>query len=312
MAESTIHPQGTQGGRLSEPPGCSCFLALIVAALALLAVAQAECSQPGWDANRLGGLLMALVGTTMGGLVLGRLLQGLVDRRPADRGDSGTSRPQRALTVAAPLERQRPTGWGVLLLWGVALFWNVPLGVVATGTVGLWVQHGWPFLPLLILVVLFAVFGTVVIGLAGYATVVEFPGLRGLRPPEVKLSAHPLRPGGNYEMTLKQLGPLHLRTLQVLLLCEQQVPYPDGEGGTNTRVVTVYLAELIREEDLRIDEDRPYTSRCPFQLPEEARPSLEVEPNQVRWKLGVKGRRPGWHLGFQFDYSVGVVPRDPS
>jgi hypothetical protein len=163
--------------------------------------------------------------------------------------------------------------------------------------------------PLLVLVAVFALLGALVLGLAVVALLEEFPGIRRLRPARVQLSAHPLRPGGAYELAVQQPGPARLRVLRVVLLCETHVPYPDGEGGTYDKIETAFEAELLRREELRVEGGAPpFTARCPFSLPEDVPPSRDEEPRQVRWKVVVRGRQTGFPLRFAFDYPVAVFP----
>jgi hypothetical protein len=273
-------------------------VALGLAALALLALTRGVWSQPDRGASLLGGLLMI----TGWGLALSWLLGWLLERR---QGSISSVPESPAGTVH--LLRERPTAPGVLLLWGVALFWNAPVALAAGGAVQRWAQ-GQPSVPLLVLVAFFALFGLLLLGLAGYATVEEWPRLRGLQSARVELSDHPLRPGGSYELVVCQPGSVRLRALRVLLLCEQHVSYPDGEGDTYEKIESAFQAELVGEVDVRLEDGHPFTARCPFFLPEDARPSNAAEPGKVRWKVVVKGRRAGWHLGFAFAFPVTVVP----
>jgi hypothetical protein len=306
MSGSRLHPPDAP---LAEPPTWGCFVGLGLAGLPLLALTASVWTRPGWDADVLGGLLVAVFGLPLGGVLLVRLGHWLWSRGARDMGAWPIPRARPAPATATCLERDRPTVSGVLLLWGMALIWDVPVGVAAVGALRLLAQ-GKPSVPLLVFVGLFALFGLMLLGLAGYASLEEWPGLRGLRAPVVEVTAHPLRPGGTYELAVSQPGPLRLHTWHVVLRCERHVPQPDGEGGTYDKMETAFEAELLREADLRIEATLPHTARCPFSLPADARPSRSEEPNKVRWMVRVAGRRTGWHRRFRFDYPVQVSPSD--
>jgi hypothetical protein len=301
-------PFGSAAGeRANDTPGWGCFTALGLAGLGLFAFTGWVWRQPKWDVDMVGGLLMVILAATFGGIGLYRLVDRLFPRRPEAPGQGPTPDSLRWPARDVCLERTRPTAEGVALLWGVAAFWNVPVGVAALGVYRLFAQ-GWQAVPPLLFVTFFALFGLVLLALAGYATVEEWPRLRGLRPAQVTVSTHPLRPAGCYELTVQQPGPIHLRELQVVILCEIQVPHPDGEGGTYNKQETAFQAELVREEDLQLPGVLPYSARRRFSLPADARPSSQPGSNEVCWKVAVLGRRPGWRLSFAFDYPVTVIP----
>lgn len=308
MSDAPHHPEETISEQLSEAPGWGCLLVLGLAALALLPITYWVWSRPHWDAEQLFSLLMAVLGFTVGAIALYRLGTWLVTRQPRDWAEWSIARGPRTPARAVFLERDRPTGRGVVFFWALALFWNVPVGVVSVGAVSLWAQ-GQPAVGLLIFEFVFALFGLLILGFAMFALVEEYPGLRGLRSAEVKLSAHPLQPGGHYQVELFQSGRVDLRTLRAVLLCEVHVPHPDGEGGTYDKIETPYQVELVYEEDLRIEVDRPFMARGVVHLPADARPSWAGESNKVRWKVAVSGLRPGWHWAFRFDYPVTVAPQ---
>jgi hypothetical protein len=262
---------------------------------------------PNRNADLLGGLIMALVVATIAGLGLYRLIDRLFSRRrdiPDEAAQPPTPQPP-----AGPvcLQRNRPSVEGVLLFWGVALFWNVPMVAAVAGTIQLGLQGRW-VVALIVFVAIFGLVGLVLIAWAVYTMLEEFPRLRGLPSAQVELSIHPLSPGGAYELEARQPGPVHLRALQVLLVCEVQQVFTSDDGEKSDKLETVYQAELAREEELHIDEV-PYTARLRFSVPADARPSRD-DPGGVRWRVVVKGRRAGWPVGFAFDFPLTVVAPD--
>jgi hypothetical protein len=296
----------TKAEGLADPPGWGCFIMLGLAAAPVFALTYWTMSQSTWDEDQLGNLLGTLVSATALGLFLPWLSR-IVSRRKHRRDELQDPHPPNQKIVPYRLERERPTFPGVLLLWGVAMYWNVPLGVVAWGAGRLWMR-GHPSVGLLVFLGLFALFGLLLLDLAVFALVEEYPRFRGLSAAEVLLSAHPLQPDGDYELALAQPGPIHLRNLQVCLIGNEHVPHPDGEGGTYDKIENFFQSELINEQDLQIANEFPFKVRARFHLPVDAKPSKSSAPNQVNWKVRVAGRRAGWHWRFHFDFPVELVP----
>jgi hypothetical protein len=287
--------------QLSETPGWGCFAVLAIAAVPLFALTRWVWQERGLDADALGGLLMAALGASLGGLGLYRLAHWLFSRRPKE------THPEWKQHLC--LERSRPTVQGVILLWAVAAFWNVPIGVTIAGAVRLWGQ-GKPHVALLIFVGVFTLAGGCLVALAVYAALEEFTRLRGVQEPRVELSEHPLRAGESYAVTVSQPGPVDLLLWKVLLVCDVMVPYPDGEGGTNEKLETVYQDQLFGEERLHIDGGVSFSTRCSFSLPTDIRLASATETDKVRWKVAVRGHRAGWPIGFNFEFPVSVVEAD--
>jgi hypothetical protein len=190
----------------------------------------------------------------------------------------------------------------------VAVYWNVPVSVVAEGAAQLWwrSEASWPLAGFLALS--FAV-GLGWLALAAIATVEEWPGLRGLRPPTLELSEHPLAHGDSVELTMSLPGPAHFRSFRLVLRCEVRTAMRDAAGEAYTKIESVHEDELLREENLRVGPETPFTTRCQLCLPPDALPSTAGEPARVCWRVEAAGRRAGWHLGFRFEYPVTVVDR---
>jgi hypothetical protein len=279
------------------------LLGVLLVGLVLFPITLAIAWQP-WHPNLLALLAAAIFAVPFAGIGVIRLLAWLFPRLLEDRPSAPTNPPGLSSRLCW-VERYRSTVPGVLFLWGMALVWNVPVGVLIAGAVTLWVR-GRPPVPLLVFAAIFALVGVLLLVIAVCALLEEVPRLRGLRPPQVQLSAHPLRQGGSYELMLCQPGPIHLRLLRVALVCRVKVVVPDGEGGTYEKFETPFEVELVREEGLRVEPALPVIFRRAFSLPEGVKPSSQAEP-EVQWKVVVQGCRAGWHLGFSFDYPVTVV-----
>jgi hypothetical protein len=303
MSSSSVL-RGPAGRAVPDTPGWGCFVPVVLGSVAVFAVLRTAWREPQWDANLLAGVLMTPLIVGLAGLGLYHFFAWLfpsAEAKPAS---------VEALSGDVSLERYQPSASGVWLLWAVTLFWNIPVGVATGGAIDL-LTRSWNAVPVLVFAAIFTFLGGVLLVLTFLMTLEQWPRLRGVRAAQVTVSAHPLRPGGRYELALLQPGPMPLGELHVSVLCEVQRSYPDSEGGTITKMEPVFRAELLREQDLDPSEAAPYTARRSFSLPDDARPSCEKDPDQVRWTVIVGGRRRGWWWPFRLDYPVTVSAHSP-
>ncbi len=303
MSSSSVL-RGPVSRAVPETPGWGCFVPVILGSVVVFAVICSAWREPRWNADLLAGLLMTPVIVGLAVLGLYRLLAWLF---PQAEENPAAVEP---LSGAVPLERFQPTASWVLLLWTLTLYWNVPAGIAAGGAIDL-LARSWSAVPVLVFVAAFAFPGGGLLVLTVWMTLEQWPQLRGVQAAQLTLSAHPLRPGGHYELTILQPGPMPLRELHVSLLCEAQFTQTDPEGGTYTKMEAIFRAELFREQDLDPCEAAPYTARRLFSLPDDARSSCDQEPDQVRWTAIVAGRRRGGWWDFRLDYPLTVSAHSP-
>jgi hypothetical protein len=128
----------------------------------------------------------------------------------------------------------------------------------------------------------------------------------GVGPTLVEISAHPLEPGGEYELFLSQAGRLTLKAFRVLLVCEEQATY---QQGTNSRTETcpVFQEEVFAREDFEIEHGTPLEVRVWLRVPPGAMHSFKSTHNEVRWKLIVKADVRGWP-NYQREFPLLVYP----
>jgi hypothetical protein len=207
-------------------------------------------------------------------------------------------------TLRFELPRDRPGRACVAVSALLTIFWNGALAAIVVdmvnGAVPGWVAF------LTVWVIVGGLLGVGLAALLVFVALYEFPALKGVRPARVEVSDFPLHPGTSYEIRVTQPGPLRLLTWQVLLACEETTPAPEGSDA-RTEAKTTHNEELIRQENLVIDDAWPFTARRSFTLPDTARPSSEAEENRVAWKVVVKGRFGTWRPGFQLEYPLRVV-----
>jgi hypothetical protein len=207
-------------------------------------------------------------------------------------------------TLRFQLPRDRPGRAGVAVLAVLTLCWNGALIAIlvdlAHGRVSGWV----PFL--IVWVILGGLMGVGLVALLAFVALYEFPALKGVRPAVVEVSDYPLHPGATCEILVTQPGPLRLLTWQLLLVCDETRPSPEG-AETRTETRTTHDEVLVRQEELVIDDGQPYTARRSFALPDTARPSCEAPEDRVAWKVVVRGRFGTLRPGFQLEYPLLVV-----
>ncbi len=125
-------------------------------------------------------------------------------------------------------------------------------------------------------------------------------------PTLVEISAHPLLPGGCYQVFVSQAGRSKIRSLELLLVCEEEAIY---RQGTNTRTETrqVYCQRVLHRQGLDAAGSSAVEAECPLLVPAEAMHSFKAGHNSIRWKLVVKedaAARPD----FQRSFAVIVHP----
>ena len=127
-------------------------------------------------------------------------------------------------------------------------------------------------------------------------------------PTAVELSSHPLRPGEPFELHLSQAGPLRLRRLCVLLICEEEVTYRQGTN-TRTEKKCVWRQAAFDAADLEVGPDAPLAWRGQTALPDGAMHSFRAPHNEVRWRVVVRGEPAGLPK-FERDFPVVVAPAE--
>jgi hypothetical protein len=122
----------------------------------------------------------------------------------------------------------------------------------------------------------------------------------------MEVSHHPFYPGGQYEGFLSQTGRLHVRWLQVQLICEEQAIY---QQGTDTRLAAarVHRETLVSQRKFNIAYGQAFESRFSFTLPVAAMHSFATTHNAIQWALVVRGRLARWG-DFERRFPVYVYP----
>jgi hypothetical protein len=190
--------------------------------------------------------------------------------------------------------------WGFISFWGLgllqshrqdpALWKNVPAGMKTW----LWFQT-----------IFFIPFGLAGLWLVG-SFLRQLYLILGRRRTRVEVSAQPLHLGEAFEVFVSQSGPLQLKSLRVLLVCEEEASYGQGtDVRTETR--RTQEEEVVREDAFAIARGFPYEVHREARVPARAMHTFEAKRNKVRWLVVVSGDVAGWS-SFERKFPVVVHP----
>lgn len=190
--------------------------------------------------------------------------------------------------LAYRLPADAVSGWVSFTMAVVCLIWNTLVAVFVVQVVNLhlagqpnWLLT-WLMVPFVLagLWTLFALGRQVLFNLAMGNTCVE-------------VSTHPLYPGGTFHCFVSQAGRLHVRWLQVQLICEEQAIY---QQGTDTRCesIRVYRATYFSKRKFHITPRQPLETEFDCTMPAEAMHSFASAHNAIVWTLVVRGRMARW------------------
>ncbi len=130
-------------------------------------------------------------------------------------------------------------------------------------------------------------------------------------PTTVEISDHPFRPGQQYDAFLSQSGRLTMKSLNLLLVCEEKATFQQGTN-TRTEVRRVLEEPLVERHDFAIKAGAPLEVRLSLSVPQGAMHSFKSGHNEVNWRLLVRGDVADWT---DYERSFPLVvhpPRDGS
>ncbi|EMI43537.1 hypothetical protein [Rhodopirellula sp. SWK7] len=178
--------------------------------------------------------------------------------------------------------------WAVFGAASLALIWNsVCVVLLAVAVSGWW--YGRPRPVLAMLLVPFS--GVAVWALKSFLRQVR--QIAGVGPTVVEISDHPLEPGGAYQLFVLQMGRMRLRTLRVVLVCEEESFFRQGTDVRSDQHVAL-SKELLAEGPVRVDPQTPWEQQLEFELPANVMHSFSATNNSVRWRLIVSGEARPW------------------
>ncbi|MES1213102.1 MAG: DUF3592 domain-containing protein [Singulisphaera sp.] len=193
-------------------------------------------------------------------------------------------------------------GWTTAAIAVVCALWNLAAIVFARSAVESF-RSGEPDWWLTILVVLLGPLGILLLVVLGRRMFMA----ASIGPTLVEISAHPLIPGGGYEIYMSQAGRMAVQELRLKLVCEEVALY---RQGTNTRktVRRVFEQTLVARESFQIGQGLPFEARCRLQVPYDAMHSFKSTHNRIDWKLVASGKVARWP-DFERAFPVVIRPR---
>lgn len=125
-------------------------------------------------------------------------------------------------------------------------------------------------------------------------------------PTRLEVSHHPFYPGGVFQGFVSQAGRLHIRWLQVRLVCEEQAIY---QQGTDTRQATnrVSRTTVFSQRKFDIAPQQAFEALFELKVPDSAMHSFASDHNAVIWTLVVRGRTLRWG-SFERRFPLYVYP----
>ena len=213
--------------------------------------------------------------------------------------DVVTDSPGVRLAYRLPIDAA--SGWVSFTMAAVCLVWNTLVAIFVFQTIQ---QHvaGRPNWLLTWLMVPFVLAGLWTMFALGRQILLSI----AIGPTCVEVSNHPLFPGGTFRGFVSQSGRLHVRWLQVQLVCEEQAVY---QQGTDTRRGTnrVYRDTLFSQRKFEITPHQIFQTEFEFKVPSSAMHSFVSPHNAIVWALMVRGRMARWG-DFERRFPVYVYP----
>ncbi len=115
----------------------------------------------------------------------------------------------------------------------------------------------------------------------------------GIGPTNVEISEHPLLPGHSYQLFLSQAGRLHMRSLELLLVCEEETTFLQGTD-IRTERCCVFSETVFVAEDFKIEPSNAFQRECELQVPTGVMHSFRAKHNAVHWMLVARGQAKSW------------------
>lgn len=128
----------------------------------------------------------------------------------------------------------------------------------------------------------------------------------GIGPTHVEISDHPLLPGHTYQLCLSQSGRLRMRSLELLLVCEEETTFRQGTD-IRTERCCVFRETVFNEDQFRIEPSKAFERECALRVPERVMHSFRAKHNAVHWMLVARGQAQSWPA-FERSFPVIVYP----
>jgi hypothetical protein len=213
--------------------------------------------------------------------------------------DVVTDSPGIRLAYRLPIDAA--SGWVSFTMAAVCLAWNTLVAVFVVQVIQMH-RSGQPNWLLTFLMVPFV--------LGGIWTLVELFRQVMLNmavgTTRVEISQHPFHPSKTFQGIVSQTGRLHVRWLQVQLVCDEQAIH---QQGTDTRraICRVHRSTLFSQRKFDITPQQPFDATFDIVVPDSAMHSFVSSHNAVMWALLVRGRMARWG-DFERRFPIYVYP----
>lgn len=190
--------------------------------------------------------------------------------------------------LAYRLPTSQSPGWRLLAKTIFALLWNGIACVLFVMAAKSWLEGRPQWFLTCFLVPYFAVSGWSI-----YFLLKQIWLHTGLGQTAVEISDHPLLPGRAYQVHLSQAGHLNVKSIELWLVCEEEVTY---RQGTDVRheLCKVFEQQILAQGPVEIKPATPFRATCTLPIPQAAMHSFQSEHNAVYWKLIVKCAPAHW------------------
>lgn len=213
--------------------------------------------------------------------------------------DAVTDSPGVRLAYRLPIDAV--SGWVSFTMAAVCVVWNVIVAVFVVQNFA----RSWPAPPdrvFALLIMLLVVSGIWILIAIARPLLVHMV----LGATLVEVSQHPFYPGGTFHGFVSQTGKVHVRWMQVQLICEEHAVY---QQGTDTRRATerVFRKVLFSQRKFDIARQQAFETTFDIAIPELAMHSFVSSHNAVVWTLIIRGRLAHWG-DFERRFPVYVYP----
>ena len=205
------------------------------------------------------------------------------------------------IKLAYRLPIARSPSWQLLASGVFTLLWNGMVGAL----LGLAFGRQWPEPPDWYLTALTVPFAAIGIGSLGF-WLRQLLVATAIGPTSLEVSEHPITPGKPFEVYLTQAGRLSVKSLRLLLVCEEEATYRQGTD-TRTERRSVHEQLVYACENFEIMPELPYEHRLRLSVPSDAMHSFQSEHNAVHWQLVVQGEVEKWP-DYQRMFPIVVYP----
>ncbi len=203
--------------------------------------------------------------------------------------------------LAYRLPSSQSPGWQLLAKTIFALLWNGIACVLFVIAAKSWLEGQPQWFLSCFLVPYFAVCGWSI-----YYLLQQIWIHTGLGQTAVEISDHPLLPGREYQVHLSQAGHIDMKSIELWLLCEEEVTYRQGTDIRHELRI-VFQQQLHVQGAVEIDPVKPFRVACTLPIPAASMHSFQSEHNSVRWKVVVRCAPAHWPE-FERRYPIVVFP----